>query len=554
MENLTNQLKSLASGDAASENMLSETLKKFNDEAKKSAGPRKPVGKDEVNFDDISSSSEESKDGADKDSDFEDDEIIKLSVDEYMTIIVESKELGNKSFLKNTDADNKEALKQYNKGLSNIEKVEDEKEVKQKPELNDKLENLRISLWLNKAAVCNRLGEYKYSRTACTEVLGRSPAYVKKPHKIKALLRRGQAQMSTGNLTDAKNDFLSVYELDQKNKEAVKKLKELKKIFQEQKERYKKQYANFLEKKSMDLYGDQVDEKVQERREYERYKGAHQRVMGGQNMLSFDAWKKQTKEEKKERDSKLLKAETAKARREKGLDRKGNRKEKEEEIYQEKEVELDEADLKAIKEVKAQGYYNSTRKGVKQDDIKPTVTGPTKIDGTISTPVEEELGRTESVQSSWNKGQTWEEKDIKEGAKTELSKSLTSLSVAIGTDNRSFLKFDKVSQFSGEVHRVFVSGKEGAVYDVGVEIKFKGSVYVADEEKKVSGKVKYEDVANGVRILDEKELEAKISYSSAINKLDEDKAQRTAFIQAARTLETKIRAALHQILEGKYVK
>ena len=83
----------------------------------------------------------------------------------------------------------------------------------------------------------------------CNRVFDKDPDSLKT--NIKVLYRRGLAKMSTGELKDAKKDFLAAYAIDNKNKDVRKAIQELKTKNAEAKKKEKAMFGGFLGKASL---------------------------------------------------------------------------------------------------------------------------------------------------------------------------------------------------------------------------------------------------------------------------------------------------------------
>ena len=110
---------------------------------------------------------------------------------------------------------------------------------------------LYVSSWSN-VAMCNiKLKDWTEAVKACNCVLEiESEATT----NIKALYRRGTARMKLGFLKEAKEDFMTAFNLDKNNKEVRKALNELKAAFEEAKKKEKAAFGGFLGK--VDIYND----------------------------------------------------------------------------------------------------------------------------------------------------------------------------------------------------------------------------------------------------------------------------------------------------------
>lgn len=106
---------------------------------------------------------------------------------------------------------------------------------------------LFISCWSN-AAMCHlKTSNWGEAVRSCNKVLEVDG----EEKNIKALYRRGVAKMNMGTLKEAKVDLMTVYEVDNKNKDVRKALAKLKESFAEAKKKEKATFGGIFGKVSM---------------------------------------------------------------------------------------------------------------------------------------------------------------------------------------------------------------------------------------------------------------------------------------------------------------
>lgn len=150
--------------------------------------------------------------------------------------------------------------------------------------------------------------------------------------------------------------------------------------------------------------------------------------------------------------------------------------------------------------------------------------------------------------SAWNNARTWEEKDVTEQVKEDLKLSLKGLAFNHTSGPVSIHLFvHKVTQVSGDVQLVLVSGKKGSLYDLNVELKWKGT-FKATVEKEISGKLKFPEVANGIK---EHSFESECTFSS-LRQEDMTKGEKEVLMKTLQSFEDKIREAIFHIVDSKY--
>lgn len=537
------------------QSMLDNALKEANKKLKEMPPPSK--GKDEVNFDDISSDSSEDEEmnepKDDSTSDVEPEE--KFSLDERLVRAESAKMSGNECFKKK---ENTEAITFYNKGLKVLEPIE--KETSLPSDYKSKYETLYISLLLNKSATTNRLKTYKETIRCCT--MAEKKTFNKKEYEgshIKCLLRRSIAYISTNEISSAKTDLLGVLKLNPKNGDALRELRKIKTNLVEEKKRAKSTFGNIFNKNT-NIY---KDKEAQQRRRQEKLKKENSKKRKNyekekeksevpEEFMSFEDWDKKKQDEAKAEEEKKLKEKEKKDK-----EREAKRRKKIEEERKRKidlgldpdadEVELDEEDLAAIADVKKKGYCHFRREKTEDEKELLSHITPSKLTGDSGNDLQH-LATGGSEHSAWNKAKTWEERDVSEDVKTELKQKLKTIRVKKNAKSVEFDVFvDKVDSVNGEAQVVFVNGKKGAVYDMNLEIKFKIKVTPQDKDtKSITGRLKFPEVANGIQ---GHSFEATKSFSKLNTLSDEEKQSLSSIFNE---FETHCREKVFEIVDGQF--
>ncbi len=111
---------------------------------------------------------------------------------------------------------------------------------------------LYVSCRSNAAMCYIKAGLWSEAITSCNKVL-KVEGYV---NNVKALYRRGVANMHRGDLSAAKKDMMSAYDVDKSNKDVRTALTQLKEKVDENKKKEKDAFSGFLGK--VDMYGDKI--------------------------------------------------------------------------------------------------------------------------------------------------------------------------------------------------------------------------------------------------------------------------------------------------------
>lgn len=197
---------------------------------------------------------------------------------------------------------------------------------------------LKSSLLLNKAAVCNRLAQWKETIKCTSEVITRynrrssSGISSESMTCIKACLRRSVAHFSMHDILSMKKDLKRVLELDPKNKDALKELRKLKVYLADEKKRAKSTFGNIF-RNNVNIYDDKEAEMKQRtlrlKKEEEERKNKYEAEMvkaveAGGKRISFKEWEEQKTQEENEK-----KRVEEKKRKERELERQEKRKQEE---------------------------------------------------------------------------------------------------------------------------------------------------------------------------------------------------------------------------------
>ncbi|KAL5988266.1 hypothetical protein ACLOJK_036029 [Asimina triloba] len=102
------------------------------------------------------------------------------------------------------------------------------------------VKSVRVSCWLNHAACCLRLNDFREAIKLCSKVLD------VESHNVKALYRRAQAYIETADLDLAELDVKKALEVDPQNREVKSMQKTLKQIQVESNKRDAKLFANMF--------------------------------------------------------------------------------------------------------------------------------------------------------------------------------------------------------------------------------------------------------------------------------------------------------------------
>lgn len=537
------------------QDVLNNALAEANKKLKNMPAPSKQ--KDEVNFDDISSdSSDEDIEKPDEKDNDSTSSAENYSFEEKLTRAESSKETGNGFYKENK---NKKAREFYQKGLDVLDSLEDKHDMN--PTDKEKYIKILISLQLNKAASCNKLKEYQETIKACTLVIKKAGSNSDfKASRVKALLRRGLAQYEQNEITGAKKDLMEVLNLDKTNKDALRQLRKVKAAIIDQKKRAKDTFGDIF-KKDIKIYKDKDDElkrrQVQKKKELAKkrklYEEEKEKSDNTAEFPSFDDWTKERAEKEKEKERKKNEEKEEKERKREEKRRKKREEERKKKIENgidpdADEVELDEEDLAAIAEVKQKGYCHFRREKTEDEEKLLSNIAPSKIVDSSASSLDH-LPSKESEHSAWNQGKTWEEKDVSEKVKKKLKEKLKEVSLKNNSSKTCKISIDtdKVSSVTGDCQVVFVSGKKGTVYDMSLELKFKVIVVDSDsKEKKLAGKLKFPEIANGTK---EHNFEASCTISR-LNSLTEE--EKGALQQVYQRYEETIREYIYQLVEGEY--
>lgn len=100
----------------------------------------------------------------------------------------------------------------------------------------------------------------------------------------------------------------------------------------------------------------------------------------------------------------------------------------------------------------------------------------------------EEVSKSESGASAWNKAGTWEEKDISDWAKRRLRELLKEFKLP--ACEKSPCKISKASKVEGHASVIYIRGKKKIGYEFQIEAEWIGETSDGDD---ISGKIELSD-------------------------------------------------------------
>eukprot|EP00916_Digyalum_oweni_P007840 GHVL01013177.1.p1 GENE.GHVL01013177.1~~GHVL01013177.1.p1 ORF type:complete len:447 (+),score=89.00 GHVL01013177.1:26-1366(+) len=344
---------------------------------------------------------------------------------------------------------------------------------------------------------------------------------------LKALYRRGVARSNYGYLSDAKEDFLKLLQIDPTNGGAQRELILLKQKIQKHQEVEKNSYKGLFGKAT--LYEDRaLEEEERKAREAAEQKKLRteweshnkKRQKDGKDIETFDDWKKekdriQAEQRKKspKRNDSPSKDLKSKAPSKVSLDT----------------IDLDEEDHKIIEETKKMGYcyFSKPKSG---DDSNLNL--PVKIENSVES--------SEKTWSAWNTaGTTWEEKDMTSWCMDALKKRLNSCKVE-ALEVKIFVK--SVNGLDGEAHIAVVRNTPRYIFDFHCNLSL-----TVTHTKEYDAKVEMPDISSSdheteIRFLWEsvipQELKIKLE-NEVINFKDEIRKQVLCFVKDYQSSQNK---------------
>ena len=352
--------------------------------------------------------------------------------------------------------------------------------------------NCKLSVLSNRAACYNNIREYKKAKEDCDKILKDDEEH------IKGLYRRGEAFLNLHDEVKAYKDFYNCLLIDKKNKQALKKVKLLRKS---------------LHKRSIQAVHDGIaakkrkkeEDKRKEERRKAKKKAEEERKKNNPTSSSNDNDYRYSKKNssKDDDDVELIEGESGVVR--------GYKKTKDGRTTSYFTRELDEKAKSLIGDITPKKIIVNANSN----------SGPQRIDGT---------GKVKNdKQSAWNTAGTWEDKDKTVWAKKKL-KSLME-DIVIIEENGNNCQVTKVEKMDGDASIISARGKVRYVYDFGFELKFTfiyaasgsnndeedevtngegdGNDADADEKKKkkqdnkIKGTLKFRDMCNDADLDDE---------------------------------------------------
>jgi FK506-binding protein 4/5 len=109
------------------------------------------------------------------------------------------------------------------------------------------LNSLKITCLLNMAACCLKLNRYNDTITYCTEILTDYTSDFTKDQRLKALYRRGQANLANSEFEAARSDLEQAKQLAPDNKPVLAELKKLQQTETQYKNQLKKMYQKMFD-------------------------------------------------------------------------------------------------------------------------------------------------------------------------------------------------------------------------------------------------------------------------------------------------------------------
>ena len=417
--------------------------------------------------------------GSGSDSSDDDDSDDEMPVTERLARGESLKDAGNEKFRAKEWA---RALDQYDAAWKMVKELDGKEPPEVFEDVQTLMNKLALSLDLNRAAACNKLEKWTEAIKYATNALKRDSS------NTKAYFRRGFARVRRGLLEKAKADFLAAIKLDPKNKQALKELQRVKVRLSQHKKAERKTFARAFQRATIDggMYSDKEEERKKreekkkkqlEERKARWRRDNEKREQAAEPAISYEDWDKEEKKKEKERAEKVKKEKEKRSREKAERERKARALAKASNAASD-EVELDEADLKAIEETKKMGYcYHKRELATEETELIGSI-APTRI---IDTSVGS-VGRKTSA-SAWNQAGTWEEKDITEWAKGKLKMVLKDLiheheycpideedtADAMATVH---VLLTSVSEVGGVAQIVNVNKKVRRIYDMNVKLKW----------------------------------------------------------------------------------
>ena len=396
-----------------------------------------------------------------------------------LDIALRLKSEGNSKF-KTTDF--KGAIDSYSEALNTLANESSSAKDKYTEQQKSDKQNCKLAILSNRAACYNNIREYSKAKEDCTTILKSDEEH------IKGLYRRGEAFLNLNDEVKAYKDFYKCLLVDKKNKQALKKVKMLRKS---------------LHKRSIQAVHDGIEaakrKKEEEKRKEERRKAKklaeEERKKANPSSSSTDDYRYRKKSSSKEdEDVELIEGESDVVR--------GYKKTKDGRTTSYFTRELDEKAKSLI------GDITPKKISVGNGNAGGNTNGPQKIVSAANT--------RNDKQSAWNTAGTWEDKDKTSWAKKRLKQLMED--IVLIDDDGSSCQVTKLEKIEGDASIISARGKTRYVYDFGFEMKFtvihapSGDVNGekedgSDDEKKKQGKIKgtlvFRDLCNDADLDDE---------------------------------------------------
>jgi len=393
----------------------------------------------------------------------------------------ETKEAGNALF---KAQDNDSAILKWAEAVEFLEEVSDWMDTA--IEVAD-VRALRLSLYLNTAAACNKLEKWEEAVAAVEKATNIDA------NNVKAVFRRGVAYAGMGKLDEAKDDFTVVAKADTKNREARDALSKVKARLKEAKEAEKERMKNLFNKS---MYEDKEKEKKAKakadaqkaaeeaaakqekedkmKKDWEAEKA--RRAETEEEEISFEDFEKQVKDEEKKREDE----EKKKREEQKELERKARAAARAE---QKTELEVDEDDEKLLADIKQQGYCYFKNDAARMREKELGDFTPRRIE----TPAAD--GPSSGGASAWNAaGTTVEERDYTTWTAERLEAMLKLLQVSDEAGQE--MSISKVDKVEGLANICVIKGTARPHIDVQTAVDWEATV----GEKKYKGKIRLPEV------------------------------------------------------------
>lgn len=158
----------------------------------------------------------------------------------------EGKKFKEKGLASYKEKEFEEAIESWKESVDYLGFINDPSEEQEK-----EITVLKNSLFLNLAQCYLLVKDFSSAVDETTKALGLDE------NNVKALFRRGSANISLANYQEAKTDLMKAYKLDPKNASVKKELARLKKTVQDVKKAEKSAYSNIFDKAN--IYNDQPD-------------------------------------------------------------------------------------------------------------------------------------------------------------------------------------------------------------------------------------------------------------------------------------------------------